>query len=92
MEERMRRLEHANSIRSRHAEWKRKLRTRQATVTDVMGDPKADSMRAVDMLMAVPWIGRTRATRLMRHLSISPTARLGALSYRQRVELERQLR
>lgn len=90
-DQRMAALATANKVRLCHAEWKRRLRKRQATVIDVMGDPKADSMRVVDMLLAVPWIGKTRATRLLRHLDISPTARLGTLTYRQRSGLGRQL-
>lgn len=79
----------ANQVRSRHAGWKRRLREREATLVDVMGDPAADSMKVLDVLVALPWIGRVRANQAMRQAGVSPLQTLGSLTYRQRCSLAR---
>lgn len=91
-QERLRRLEQANRVRHRRAEWKRRLRAHDASLTDVMGDPLTDTMKVIDVLLALRGVGRVRAGNTLRHLGASPTATLGSLTYRQRVELETRFR
>ncbi|AWB86444.1 guanylate kinase [Mycetocola zhujimingii] len=56
---------------------------------DAFADPDgvAGRMRATDFLLSVPAIGRTKLTRILEDLKISPAKRLGGLGPNQRTRL-----
>ncbi len=56
---------------------------------DAFADPEgvAGRMRVTDFLLSVPAIGRTKLTRIMEDLKISPAKRLGGLGPNQRTRL-----
>ncbi|RLP72623.1 guanylate kinase [Mycetocola manganoxydans] len=50
-------------------------------------DGVAGRMRVTDFLLSVPAIGRTKLTRILEDLGISPAKRIGGLGHNQRVRL-----
>lgn len=88
-EQRASALAHANAIRSARAQWKRDVRTRQADPVAVVLDPPAEfeSMRVLEVLLAMPKVGRVKADVMLRRAGVSPSKRLGGLTVRQRAQL-----
>ncbi|MET0480929.1 MAG: integration host factor, actinobacterial type, partial [Mycetocola sp.] len=50
-------------------------------------DGVAGRMRVTDFLLSVPAIGRTKLSRILEDLGISPSKRIGGLGHNQRVRL-----
>lgn len=97
--QRMEALKHANDIRSRRARFKAQAKRsrngggkKQALqlLTEVPG--WAGSMKVLDLLLAVPKIGRVKANRILAKTRISPSKTLGGLTERQQVEVRAEIR
>lgn len=82
-------LEHANAIRTFRKDRKRELKRREASVTALLLEvpPELETMKLIDLLLAVPKLGRVKVNRIMARERVSPSKTLGGLSERQRVAL-----
>jgi len=82
-------LNRANHIRVRMAQLKRDLKAGRVRIGDLIADPPDEVLTAkvYDMLVAVPRLGRVKATRLLTQCRISQSKTVGGLSDRQRGEL-----
>jgi hypothetical protein len=89
LDQRMEALNRANHIRVRRAQLKRDLKAGRAHISDLLSEPPDEVLTAkvYDMLMAVPRLGRVKATRLLTQCRISQSKTVGGLSDRQRGEL-----
>lgn len=79
-------LEEANRIRSKRARLKEALGNGLSPL-EVIDDPDCDTMKTVDLLMALPSVGRVKSNRMMRRAGVSPSKTLGGMSDRQRRDL-----
>lgn len=89
LEQRFDALARANEIRSYRAALKDDLRWCRRSVLDVLesDDPRLATMKVYELLLAVPKVGRVKASRWLARASVSPSKTVGGLSPRQRVEL-----
>jgi hypothetical protein len=89
LDQRLDALQRANQIRVSRAKLKRALKASEVTLDQVLLDPPAYVLTAkvYDMLMAVPRLGRVRASKLLAQCRISQSKTIGGLSERQRSEL-----
>ena len=89
LDQRLDALERANRIRVSRAKLKRSIKSGEVGFDRVLLDPPAYVLTAkvYDMLLAVPRLGRVRATRLLAQCRISHSKTIGGLSDRQRAEL-----
>lgn len=88
-------LSRANEIRGYRARLKKDLKAGRVRVIDLLtADPIEElvTMKIVDLLIAVPTLGRVRANEVLRRCRISPSKTLDGLSGRQRGELVGHLR
>lgn len=87
--QRMEALERANEVRSFRKEIKDDLKRRQRSVVDILENPGVDleTMKVIDLLLAVPKVGRVKAMGWLDRSRISPSKTLGGMSVRQRGEL-----
>lgn len=88
-DQRMRALQHANTIRVQRAALKRALRDGTAQLSAVILDPPdwLGTMHVFDLLCAAPKVGRVKARRLMVACAASERKTVGGLSWRQREAL-----
>lgn len=89
MQQRMSALERANEIRSERAQLKRDLKAGKANARELLRDPPEwlCTMKVVDMLIALPKIGRVKANKYLNRCRLSPSKTIGGMSVRQRQEL-----
>jgi hypothetical protein len=89
LDQRMEALSRANHIRVRRAQLKRDLKAGRVRIGELIADPPDEVLTAkvYDMLVAVPRLGRVKATRLLTQCRISQSKTVGGLSDRQRGEL-----
>lgn len=82
-------LAKANWVRSRRKELKLDLRSRRDDPARLFVDPPewVLTMRVLDLLLAVPKVGRVKANRILSQARVSPSKTLGGLTDRQRREL-----
>jgi hypothetical protein len=87
--QRMTALTEANRIRTHRARLKRDIAADRSLALDCITDPEHDveTMKVLDVLLAMPKTGRVKANRYLKHCAISPSKTLGGLSDRQRQEL-----
>jgi hypothetical protein len=87
--QRMQALDRANEIRVRRAALKRDLRAGRTTAVATLIDPPEylQTAKVLDLLLAVPKVGRVRANRELIRCGISPSKTVAGLSDRQRREL-----
>ena len=92
--QRMDALQRANEIRTRRAQLKRDLRGGRISIHDLLLKPPdyLETAKVLDMLLAVPKIGRVKANKVLTTCRISPSKTIGGLSERQRAELVSLLR
>jgi hypothetical protein len=93
LEQRMDALARANEIRSLRAQLKRDLKTGQVALRALLLDPPGylESAKVLDMLLALPKVGRVKATKVLNSARVSPSKTFGGLSERQRTELASRL-
>jgi hypothetical protein len=94
-EQRMDALEVANDSRSTRAKLKRDLKAGEVRARDILLKPipkTLRTMKVITLLEAVPGLGRTKATMILRHARVPPESQLGNLSRRERAGLLRAAR
>lgn len=84
--QRMEALQRANTIRTTRADWKKRVKRGQEDPLAVLADPPAEfaSMKVFDALMAMPKVGRVKASTMLRVAGVSPSKTLAGLLERQR--------
>jgi hypothetical protein len=89
LDQRMDALRRANEIRVRRAQLKRDLKAGAIRIEAILDDPPeyVATAKVFDMLLAVPKLGRVKASRFLNQCRISPAKTVGGLSERQRAEL-----
>ena len=89
LDQRMEALRRANDIRVRRAQLKKDLKDGRVSIEKILLDPPeyVSTAKVFDMLMAVPKLGRVKATRFLNLCRISQSKTVGGLSERQRSEL-----
>lgn len=89
LNQRLEALRRANDIRVARAQLKKDLKSGKARIDDILRNPPeyVSTAKVLDILMAVPKIGRVKAENHLRHCKISPSKTVGGLSERQRTEL-----
>jgi hypothetical protein len=83
-------LRNANRIRTYRAQLKRDLHGGRIDLYEILEppiDPDLETMRVLELLLAVPKIGRVKANKLLQRTYISPSKTLGGMTHRQRVKL-----
>jgi hypothetical protein len=91
LEQRRDALVRANEARSARARLKVDVKARRVSAADVIADPPEliEGMKVVELLLAVPKVGRVRVDKRLRVAGISPSKTVGGLTGRQRLELTR---
>src|SRR3954471_17365279 len=91
-EQRAAALEKAAAARKARAELREQLKSKGATVGDVLKRGETDEvigkMRVSAVLESLPGVGKARAAKIMERLEISPTRRVRGLGANQRKALE----
>src|SRR3982751_5771829 len=91
-EQRAAALEKAAAARKARAELRERLKSKGATVGDVLKQGETDEvigkMRVSPVLESLPGVGKARAAKIMERLEISPTRRVRGLGANQRKALE----
>ena len=89
MAQRLDALAKANDTRGKRARLKRDLKASRRSALDVLADPPeyVETMRILDLLLAVPKWGQVKATQALRRCAVSPSKTVGGLSARQRAAL-----
>jgi hypothetical protein len=92
-DQRIQALQIANEVRSRRSALKRDLKAGRQSAVLLIADPPAwlQSMKVLDLLTAMPRVGRVKAARVLRATAVSPHKTVAGLSERQRGELVRAL-
>jgi hypothetical protein len=92
-EQYMEALERANEIRVHRAQLKRDLKAGKVAASELIDRPypMVDTMKVIDVLVAMPKTGRIKANARLKRCNVSPSKTLGDLSERQRNELVRGL-
>jgi hypothetical protein len=93
-EQRAAALEKAAAARKARAELRERLKSKGATVGDVLKQGETDEvigkMRVSAVLESLPGVGKARAAKIMERLEISPTRRVRGLGANQRRALEQE--
>lgn len=93
-EQRQAALDKAAASRRERAEVKNRIKNSGASVIDVIREGQENDvigkMRVIDLLQAVPGLGKVRATALMQRLSIAESRRVRGLGVKQVAALERE--
>jgi hypothetical protein len=93
-EQRAAALEKAAAARKTRAELRERLKSKGATVGDVLRQGETDEvigkMRVSAVLESLPGVGKARAAKIMERLEISPTRRVRGLGANQRRALEQE--
>jgi len=89
LDQRKQALKRANEVRSRRAALKRDLKAGRAKIQTLLLDPPEYLLTAkvIDMLLAVPKVGRVKANRVLKSCRVSPSKTFSGLSERQRDEI-----
>jgi hypothetical protein len=77
----------ANEVRVYRAGLKRDVKAGRVRWTVALDDGMCVSMKVVDLLMAVPKVGRVKAHKVLVRCRVSPSKSVGGLTERQRAEL-----
>lgn len=93
LQQRREALESANRVRKYRAGLKREVAAGRRSAVDVLVQPEelVLTMKVVELLLAVPKIGRVKAHAMLRRLQVSPSKTVGGLSSRQREALVAEL-
>ena len=86
-------LNRANEIRTRRAQLKRDLKAGRTSIATLLLDPPSwlQTAKVLDLLLAVPKVGRVKATKMLDSCRVSPSKTFGGLTDRQRAELASRL-
>jgi S13-like H2TH domain len=93
-EQRRAALEKAAAVRRERADVKNRLKRSGASLAEVLQAGQKDDvigkMRVLDLLQAMPGLGKVRARNLMERIGISPSRRVRGLGANQVAALERE--
>ncbi|QCX27299.1 integration host factor, actinobacterial type [Nocardioides jishulii] len=93
-EQRQAALDKAAASRRERAEVKNRLKNSGASIIDVIREGQVNEvvgkMRVIDLLQAMPGLGKVRATALMERLAIAESRRVRGLGVKQIAALERE--
>jgi len=83
----------AAQFRKERAEVKSSIARSEITIFDAINDYRESirRMRVIDLLAAVPGVGKSRAANIMERRAISPTRRIGGLGPLQLMALRKEL-
>jgi len=86
-------LEKAKLSRQERAEVKRLITVGEMNIFDAINDPRESirRMKVIELLSALPGVGKARATLIMERRKISPTRRIGGLGHLQLKALGKEL-
>lgn len=86
---RMGALAKANEVRVARARLKQQLRAGDVRIEQALATPPecASTAKVLELLLAVPNLGPTRASRLLTSAGVNPTKTVGTLTERQRTHL-----
>jgi hypothetical protein len=89
LDQRMDALSGANEVRALRAQLKRELKARRVSIGALLLDPPPylQTAKVFDMMLAIPKVGRVKATKILQSSRVSPRKTFGGLSERQRAEL-----
>lgn len=89
LEQRRRAIKRANVVRSRRAVLRRDLKAGRACLTPLLADPPAwlTTAKVFDVLLILPKYGRVKVAKTLKRAGVSPGARCGGLTERQRAAL-----
>ena len=92
-DQRMDALNRANEVRALRAQLKRELKARRVSIGALLLDPPSylETAKVFDMVLALPKVGRVKATKILQSCRVSPNKTFGGLSERQRAELAARL-
>lgn len=87
-------LAKANYHRTWRAQRKKEIKRGQLSLAPLIQTPPAEmeTMKVLDLLLAAPKVGRTKAMQAINRARISPSKTVGGLTRRQREELLATLR
>lgn len=93
-EQRRAALEKAAAVRRERAEVKNRLKNSGASLSEVLKEGSDNEvvgkMKVVDLLQAMPGLGKVRARKLMEEIGISESRRVRGLGANQVAALERE--
>lgn len=93
-EQRRAALEKAAQVRKERAEVKDRLKSSSASIQQILREAEGNEviakMRVIDVLQAIPGLGKVRARNLMERLAISESRRVRGLGTNQIAALERE--
>jgi hypothetical protein len=91
--QRMEALKEGNETRLARAQWKRDVKAGRVDPHAQLLNPEPDfmSMMLLDYLLALPYIGRTKAKIILTRGQVSACKTLGGLTARQRGEVHRMV-
>lgn len=89
LQQRMDALLHANEVRTYRARLKVDIAEARVDADEVLvgGDPRVQTMKVEDLLIAMPGMGKVKADQIFRRYAISHSKTIGGLSPRQRAQL-----
>src|SRR5450631_3154412 len=93
LDQRIDALSRANEVRTLRAQLKRELKARRVSIGALLLDPPPylQTAKVFDMVLALPKVGRVKATKILQSCQVSPSKTFGGLSERQRAELAARL-
>ena len=93
LDQRIDALNRANEIRTLRAQLKRDLKAGTASIQALLLDPPAylQTAKVLEILLALPKIGKVKATKILDSCRVSPNKTIGGLTDRQRAELAARL-
>jgi hypothetical protein len=89
IEQQMQALAEANAIRTYRARLKGDIKLGRVSALGILAVPpeQTQTMKVIDVLLAMPSVGRVRANTMLRRAGVSPSKTLSGLSERQRAQL-----
>jgi len=90
LDQRMAALKFANEVRCARAQTKRDLKAGRLDLVGLLVEPvrwELETAKVLELLLATPKIGRTKALKALNACRISPAKTVGGMTARQRAEL-----
>jgi S13-like H2TH domain len=93
LDQRMDALSRANEVRTLRAQIKRDLKARRVSIGELLADPPPylETAKVFEIVLALPQVGRVKATKILHSCQVSTNKTFGGLSERQRADLAERL-